>query len=140
MRISYKKIAAVLIVSIAVTAAMLLLPDEFKVSSDRMGMLYTIVSVVFSVCMGVACSLNLSKVKNNEFYCTLKDSCLAVRDTSICLFVAATFLWLASESVRQYWVIVFSYSFNLLTLFYFVVNFRILQNLNYEIEDRSRGL
>lgn len=139
MRVSGKRITIVLIVSAIVTAVALWQSDRVTIPSDYIGMLYTVVSVVFSVCMGVACSLNLSRVKNNDLYRAIKNSSLIVRDTSICFFVADTVFWLVSTVADQYWLVVFSYSFNLLTLLYFVINFKVIQDLNYEIEDRSRS-
>lgn len=139
MRVNYKKIAIVLIVSAMATAVALWQSDRVTIPSDYMWMLYVVASLVFSECVRAACSLNLSRVKNKDFYRAIKNRSLVVRNTSICFFIADTVFWLVSTVADQYWFIVFSYSFSLLTLLYFLINFKVIHNLNHEIKNH-RGI
>lgn len=140
MRVNYKRVAVIFMVSIVLTSIALGGKSVIQVPSSYMSMFYTVVSVVFSVCMGVACSLNIGRVKNDEIYIVIKNSSLMVRDTSICLFVCVTLFWILATAADCYWMTSFFYSFSLVSLLYFVLNFKTIQDLNYEIEDRSRNI
>ena len=138
MKVISKRIALFFLVSAILASLAVFLEARIKFPPSYLGMMYTVVSVVFSVCMSVACSLNLTRIKKKSIYTSIKNNIFLVRDTSSALFCAVTFSWLVAQVSEIYWLTVFSYCLHVLSLLYFVQNFRILQGINYEIEDKFR--
>lgn len=111
--------------------------------------LFTVVSIIFSIGMGIVCSLNPGKVTNNAAYKDIKSNIRKVRDTSFWLFALISISFVASQFLSDTLVrlfefdfsqafLVFSFIMHLIGLLYFVFNFYALQNLKDDIEDQSR--
>ena len=124
----------------------------FNAETGFLGVLYTVVSVVFSVGMGMIYSLNPGRIANPDYYKAIKESITIVRDTSVVLFSLISLFFLISQVMRDANIVdevsfsgllfsssSFAFSFSCMGLLYYVLNFGRLQDLNYEIEERMRS-
>jgi uncharacterized membrane protein len=107
---------------------------------------------MFSIGMGVLCTLNPDKVKNNSYYERIKDNIIAVRNSYIAYFALISTVYLIFQlypaakidlfQIRGF-VITAKVSYAVLTLnilgiLYFIANFIQIQRLGFEISDKTR--
>ena len=123
----------------------------FQGEPGLLGIMFSVLGVVFSFGICIANSLNLERIRNPDYYEPLKRSTNVVRDTSAVLFALVLVLFVLSQIMRtvnigdevNFLGLVFSFSsfafsFNCFVLLYYVLNFGRLQSLDQEIEERMR--
>lgn len=144
MTINWPRIISFLAISIALPAAVPVL----HFSDSLLGAIYTVTSIVFSIGMSMVYGVDLGRLKNRDYYVSTKRMLLRVRDTSMFLFfMDSVFFIFAMFFDAPIFVRIlsvgFSFSFtlsfvflNTISLLYFVLNFKYLQNINYEIDER----
>ena len=120
----------------------------FELLPTVMSTLYTVLTIVFSVGMGIVCSLNFGVINNDVIYERLCKRVLRLRDRSLILFAFDTVLYLLYFCYNSNVVVCvfdvdvfigwFSFFFMLMSLIYFCVNFRKLHDLNFDILDELR--
>ena len=123
-----------------------------KMPSDAfMNTIYTISGIMFSIGMGILCTLNPDKIKNIEIYKKIKGNILNVRNTYLsyfCLISIAYILYQLFPNARygfdvKILVIVVDVAYttimlNILGILYFIANFMQLQKLGFDISDKAR--
>lgn len=136
-----------LVISVAVASATSRIP-----SASFLNTLYTVSGIMFSIGMGVLCTLNPDKVKNDGYYKAIKANVIAVRDSYLVYFFIISIMYLIYQIYpdanfikgfggRQ---ITFDLAFatmflNILGILYFIANFMQIQKLGLDISDRTRG-
>lgn len=144
MTINWPRIISFLAISIVLPAAV----PAVHFSDSLLGAIYTVTSIVFSIGMSMVYGVALGRLKNRDYYVSTKRMLLRVRDTSMFLFfMDSVFFIFAMFFDAPIFVRIlsvgFSFSFtlsfvflNTISLLYFVLNFKYLQNINYEIDER----
>ncbi|MEG2262942.1 MAG: hypothetical protein RSC68_01050 [Acinetobacter sp.] len=117
-----------------------------------MNTVYTISGIMFSIGMGVLCTLNPDKVKNNIYYQEIKNNIIDVRNSYIAYFVLISTVYLVFQlypaakidlyQIKNF-VITAKVSYavialNILGILYFIANFIEIQRLGFEISDKTR--
>lgn len=113
---------------------------------------YTISGIMFSIGMGVLCTLNPDKVKNDVYYCNIKENVISVRNSYIVYFTLISAVYLIFQlyptaklelfTIKSL-VITMKISYvaitlNILGILYFIANFIQIQKLGFEISDKTR--
>lgn len=101
--------------------------------------------------MGVLCTLNPDKVKNDVYYKAIKGNVLDVRDSYLVYFFIISFIYLVyqiypeANFIKSFgrFQITFDLAFatlfiNILGILYFIANFMQIQKLGFDISDRVR--
>lgn len=135
-----------LVISIAVASATSKIP-----STSFLNTVYTVSGIMFSIGMGVLCTLNPDKVKNDTYYKAIKANVLDVRDSYLIYFFIISFVYLIYQiypeanfikRFDQFQItlnLAFSTLFiNILGILYFIANFMQIQKLGFDISDRVR--
>lgn len=107
---------------------------------------------MFSIGMGVLCTLNPDKVKNDVYYCNIKENVISVRNSYIVYFTLISAVYLIFQlyptaklelfTIKSL-VITMKISYvaitlNILGILYFIANFIQIQKLGFEISDKTR--
>lgn len=114
---------------------------------------YTISGIMFSIGMGVLCTLNPDKVKNDVYYRGIKENVISVRNSYIVYFFLISIVYLFFQlnpnaklelfTIKDIEIIVkISYvaiTLNILGILYFIANFIQIQKLGFEISDKTRS-
>lgn len=135
-----------LVISIAVASATSKIP-----STSFLNTVYTVSGIMFSIGMGVLCTLNPDKVKNDVYYKAIKANVLDVRDSYLVYFFIISFIYLVYQiypeanfikSFGNFQItldLAFATLFiNILGILYFIANFMQIQKLGFDISDRVR--
>ncbi len=135
-----------LVISIAVASATSKIP-----STSFLNTIYTVSGIMFSIGMGVLCTLNPDKVKNDAYYKAIKANVLAVRDSYLVYFFIISIIYLIYQiypeanfiksfgKVQVTFDLAFATLFlNILGILYFIANFMQIQKLGLDISDRVR--
>ncbi|RPE30816.1 hypothetical protein EC846_1517 [Acinetobacter sp. BIGb0102] len=135
-----------LVISVAVASATSKVPN-----TSFLNTIYTVSGIMFSIGMGVLCTLNPEKVKNEIYYIAIKENVLAVRDSYLMYFFILSFIYLLyqihpdANFVKDFWKvhikldIAYATLFlNILGILYFIANFMQIQKLGFDISDRVR--
>lgn len=135
-----------LVISIAVASATSKIP-----STSFLNTVYTVSGIMFSIGMGVLCTLNPDKIKNDTYYKAIKANVLDVRDSYLIYFFIISFIYLIYQiypeanfikSFDRFQItlnLAFSTLFiNILGILYFIANFMQIQKLGFDISDRVR--
>ncbi len=107
---------------------------------------------MFSIGMGMICTLSPDKIQNHSIYLQVKQNVLNVRNVYLGYFAIVSFAYLFYQAFPSFsvnlftikgFVVVldatyFTASLNTLGLVYFIVNFIEIQRLNFDISDRTR--
>lgn len=120
-------------------------------NTEYINTIYTVSGIMFSIGMGVICSMNPSSIKNPSFYNTIRENIIGVRDTYLLYFGIITGLFFILQIIpkTKYKWQFFSFNvsfdlsylciaFNLLSILYYIVNFIEIQKLNFEITDKIK--
>lgn len=137
-----------LVISIAVASFTSKIPN-----SSFLNTVYTVSGIMFSIGMGVLCTLNPDKVKNDTYYNAIKANVLVVRDSYLVYFFIISTIYLIyqiypeANLVKNFGRlhITFDLAFatlflNILGILYFISNFIQIQKLGLDISDRVREL
>lgn len=121
--------------------------DSHPQNTDCINTIYTVSGIMFSIGMGVVCTMNPDSIKNPRIYNTIRTNIIVVRNTYLLYFgiISSLYLILQLAKTRYKWH-VFSYSialdfyylciaFNILSIIYYIVNFIKIQQLNFDISD-----
>lgn len=113
--------------------------------------IYTISGIMFSIGMGILCTLNPDVIKNQIIYKRVKSNIISVRNSYLVYFAFISFPYLILQIFFetkyifeiQSIKIVFDLYYativlNILSIIYFITNFLAIQKLNFEISDRIR--
>lgn len=135
-----------LVISVAVASATSKVP-----SASFLNTIYTVSGIMFSIGMGVLCTLNPDKVKNDAYYKAIKANVLAVRDSYLVYFFIISTMYLVYQiypdaslikslgNVQITLDFAFATMFlNILGILYFIANFMQIQKLGLDISDRVR--
>ncbi len=120
--------------------------------SSFINTIYTIAGIMFSIGMGILCTLNPEKVINETYYKAIRNNVIDVRNTYLLYFFILSIAYLAYQldplfSFKLGTVgnisIIFKTSFaailiNILGVLYFIANFMDIQQLGFDISDRTR--
>ncbi|HBI1354367.1 TPA: hypothetical protein JI406_RS17485, partial [Acinetobacter baumannii] len=78
-----------LVISVAVASATSKVPNPSFLNT-----IYTVSGIMFSIGMGVLCTLNPDKVKNDSIYKAIKSNILDVRNSYLAYFFIISFIYL----------------------------------------------
>jgi hypothetical protein len=125
--------------------------DTHPNNTDYINTIYTVSGIMFSIGMGVVCTMNPDSIKNPHIYNTIRTNIIVVRNTYLLYFGIISSLYFISQLVSEprYKWHVFSYSitldlyylciaFNILSIIYYIVNFIEIQQLNFDISDEIK--
>ncbi|EHU1614089.1 hypothetical protein A0118_RS06330 [Acinetobacter baumannii] len=135
-----------LVISVAVASATSKVPNPSFLNT-----IYTVSGIMFSIGMGVLCTLNPDKVKNDSIYKAIKSNILDVRNSYLAYFFIISFIYLIYQIypdlnyVKVIWKIKITLDLacatlflNILGILYFISNFIQIQKLGMDISDRVR--
>ncbi|WP_396231137.1 hypothetical protein [Acinetobacter baumannii] len=135
-----------LVISVAVASATSKVPNPSFLNT-----IYTVSGIMFSIGMGVLCTLNPDKVKNDSIYKAIKSNILDVRNSYLAYFFIISFIYLIYQIypdlnyVKVIWKIKITLDLacatlflNILGILYFISNFIQIQKLGMNISDRVR--
>ncbi|HGU9767166.1 TPA: hypothetical protein ACNFOO_002666 [Acinetobacter baumannii] len=135
-----------LVISVAVASATSKVPN-----TSFLNTIYTVSGIMFSIGMGVLCTLNPDKVKNDSIYKAIKSNILDVRNSYLAYFFIISFIYLIYQIypdlnyVKVIWKIKITLDLacatlflNILGILYFISNFIQIQKLGMDISDRVR--
>ncbi|EXG91463.1 hypothetical protein NQ666_19085 [Acinetobacter baumannii] len=135
-----------LVISVAVASATSKVPNPSFLNT-----IYTVSGIMFSIGMGVLCTLNPDKVKNDSIYKAIKSNILDVRNSYLAYFFIISFIYLIYQIypdlnyVKIIWKIKITLDLacatlflNILGILYFISNFIQIQKLGMDISDRVR--
>ncbi|MCH7330570.1 hypothetical protein [Acinetobacter modestus] len=136
-----------LVISIAVASFTSKVPN-----TSFLNTIYTVSGIMFSIGMGVLCTLNPDKVKNDLLYKSIKSNVLAVRDSYLVYFLIISSVYLIYQiypdakfvksigKVQITFDLAYAATFlNILGILYFIANFMQIQKLGLDISDRVRN-
>lgn len=137
-----------LVISVAVGSLASKSPD-----SSLLNTIYTVAGIMFSIGMGILCTLNPDRVKNDAYYKAIKSNLLDVRNSYLVYFFIISGMYLTYQifptasfvvEIRNL-EIIFNLAFaamllNILGILYFIANFIAIQKLGLNISDQTRGL
>ncbi len=119
------------------------------VGESFLNTIYTVAGIMFSIGMGVICTFNPDRIKNNSYLSEIRRNISTIRSSYIHYFTISSTSFLASQifpNLRQPWLIrdyqiVFDLPttvlvINLLGIIYYISNFLAIQKLNFQITDR----
>ncbi len=146
---SKKSMVPIILIFSIVLAVVLSIMTSWMPSSMLLSTFYSVLTVVFSVGMGIICSLNIGVIENEDIYVRLFAGVLVVRNNSILLFCLSTIIYCCTflEMLKNVvycfdiynTVCWFAFLLMATTLLYFCVNFKILQDWNFEILNELRN-
>ncbi|XZW72940.1 hypothetical protein ACT4W3_04320 [Acinetobacter baumannii] len=132
-----------LVISVAVASATSKVPNPSFLNT-----IYTVSGIMFSIGMGVLCTLNPDKVKNDSIYKAIKSNILDVRNSYLAYFFIISFIYLIYQIypdlnyVKVIWKIKITLDLacatlflNILGILYFISNFIQIQKLGMDISD-----
>lgn len=135
-----------LVISVAVASTTSRVP-----STSFLNTIYTVSGIMFSIGMGVLCTLNPDKVKNDAYYKSIKTNVLAVRDSYLVYFFIISSIYLlyqiypdanfiaGFQKIHITFDLAFATMFlNILGILYFIANFMKIQKLGLDISDQMR--
>ncbi|WP_239496795.1 hypothetical protein [Aggregatibacter kilianii] len=110
--------------------------------------IYTLSGIMFSIGMGIVCTFNPSPIKNKQIFQRIKVNIANVRNSFMVYFSLSTVTFLVSQmfnrnciSVADFTIIfdpkIFALSFSLVGIIYFIINFLTIQNLIFDIAERT---
>lgn len=136
-----------LVISIAVASFTSKVPN-----TSFLNTIYTVSGIMFSIGMGILCTLNPDKVKNDAFYKSIKSNVLAVRDSYLVYFFIISSVYLIyqiypnAKFVKSIYQVQITFDLayvatflNILGILYFIANFVKIQKLGLEISDAVRN-
>jgi len=139
-------ISLFLVISVAVASATSKIP-----SISFLNTIYTVSGIMFSIGMGVLCTLNPDKVKNDAYYKAIKVNVLEVRDSYLVYFFIISIMYLIYQiypeanfikSFGEFQITLdlacATLFINILGILYFISNFMQIQKLGFDISDRMR--
>ncbi len=125
--------------------------DLHSNNTDYINTIYTVSGIMFSIGMGVVCTMNPDSIKNPRIYNTIRTNIVGVRNTYLLYFgiISSLYFILQLVSKTRYKWHVFSYTialdlhflciaFNILSIIYYIVNFIEIQKLNFTISDEIK--
>ena len=124
---------------------------EWKtIDANFMNTVYTISGIMFSIGMGILCTLNPDKIKNRLIYKKIKQNILFVRNNYMYYFAVVSFSYLIYQlfpDMKYYFLLknnkiiidtgYITISLNILSILYFIANFIEIQRLNFDISERT---
>lgn len=147
-----KKLLGNIILFLAISIAMASFASK-PPNSALLNTIYTVSGIMFSIGMGVLCTLNPDRIKNDSFYKAIKSNLLEVRNSYLVYFFIISGMYLLYQIFPDAGLvvklskisIVFNLAFaamflNILGILYFISNFMAIQKLGFNISDRTRGL
>lgn len=110
---------------------------------SKLGTLYSVSGIMFSIGMSLIVTSSFSKIKNSSIKHKIENEYDNVRNTYICEFIIISILYMfysPSKGEVQFYAIKFTYvAFVALSVTYsilfFILNFIELQKLNKEIDE-----
>lgn len=122
---------------------------DIAVVESFLNTIYTVAGIMFSIGMGVACTFNPDKIKNNSYLNEIRVNISIIRNSYIYYFSISSIAFLFNQLIHNFkktWILKeFQFSFdlptavlifNLLGIIYYIINFLAIQRLNFEITDR----
>jgi hypothetical protein len=123
--------------------------SKIKVGDAFLNTIYTVSGMMFSIGMGVVCTFNPERIKNNSFLNEIRVDIAKIRSNYIYFFSISSALYLGNQLLPNLKsccefgslklcvelpvaAIVFS-SFGII---YYITNFLAIQKLNFQITDR----
>lgn len=117
-----------------------------KINDGLIQALFTVLGIVFSIAMGLLVSFNLTAVLNDEFRKSIRRSIGSTKNWLLADFAISTIVFsiglIYSDitwNIRGYFVIrcnILCISIILLSLIYEIFNFRLINKLRIDIEER----
>jgi len=111
--------------------------------------IYTISGIMFSIGMGVVCTMNPDSIKNPGIYNTIRKNIIEIRDNFLFWFGLISIFYITLQLLpkEQYKFYIFSHSIifdlyffcialNILSTIYYVVNFIGIQKLTFDIYNK----
>lgn len=121
-------------------------------NASFMNTIYTVAGIMFSIGMGIICTFSPDKVKNKDFFLSIRSNINTVRNSFIFYFslISGGFLLYQGfpdlEWSFAYKRFELTLSISLLTavlivisIVYFILNFLAIQQLNLDISERVNG-
>lgn len=112
--------------------------------------IYTVASIMFSIGMGIACTFNLSGIRNPEFFKKVKIDIISIINNFIFIFISISIFYILSKILPDKVFILFS-GVNIYILFnlsfytsvcsifgiaYFIINFLSIHKLSLDISEK----
>ena len=139
-------LAVVFVISVLMSSLISRRPDGAFLNT-----IYTIAGIMFSIGMGLLCTLNPDKIKNQSVYFQLKSNIIDVRNIYITYFSVISAVYLAYQIFPDFSFaieiltikICFELTYltamlNILSILYFILNFIEMQRLNFDIYEKAR--
>lgn len=122
---------------------------ELKVNESFLNTIYTVAGIMFSIGMGVICTFNPERIRNNAYLNQIRRDISKIRTSYIFFFGLSSILYLAcqiSEGLRtcknlNTIVVCFDLPSAVVAIcvfgiIYYIINFLEIQKLNFQITDR----
>lgn len=138
----YKWVINIIIIAI-ISAFLSSIELKIIVNNDVMMTLYTVSGIMFSIGLGLIVSFNLSEVKNSTYLKEIRENIKKVRNSFIFSFICLTVFFVIIQCLDEFdlsFLFFNSKIFVALTLlhsiFYYIYNFLLIQELNDDILDK----
>lgn len=150
-----KKILIIILFSLFLSFPLSVFIKTNLENKDFLNTIYTISGIMFSIGMGILCTINPDSIKNEEIYKAIRKNIIDIRNSYLFYFSIISLLYLILQVISntKYYLIFyihlikidfvevlyyFSISLNIISIFYFIVNFINIQLLNFSISDEIR--
>lgn len=131
---------------VSCVAAALLAYFEIYVETNIISTLFNTIGIVFSIGMGLIVTFSINGIENEDYILSIRKNIKKIRQRFITPFSICTILFICKDNIFQKITcgdvnfsniaLNFILSFFIFSIFYFIVNFIRLQNLNNDIFDR----
>lgn len=123
--------------------------SNLKVNDAFLNTIYTLSGIMFSIGMGVICTFNPERIRNNSFLREIRFDIAIIRSSYIIFFSLSSALYLLNQLFsdftacydNEYYQIcgnlpIATVAFSVCGIVYYINNFLAIQKLNFQITDR----
>ena len=123
--------------------------SDLKVNDAFLNTIYTVAGIMFSIGMGVICTFNPERVRNNSYLKEIRADISKIRSSYIFFFSFSSILYLVNQllpalkncfEIKDYQICVdlpiLVVAISVFSIVYYIINFLEIQKLNFQITDR----
>lgn len=145
----YKKQLYLIIIVFFINIGISSLINFHSTNIEFINTIYTISGIMFSIGMGVVCTMNPDSIKNKDSYHRIINNIIEIRNNFLFWFGLVSIFYIALQviSKKQYKFYIFSHfitfdlyffciALNILSTIYYVVNFIGIQKLTFDIYNK----
>ncbi len=140
-----------LLVSVIIILLSICIPtfSALEVKDAFLNTIYTVAGIMFSIGMGVVCTFNPERIKNNSFLKEIRADNLKIRSSYIFFFSFSSILYLINQlfpalkkcfEIKEYQICIdlpiAVVAISAFSIVYYIINFLEIQKLNFQITDR----